>query len=463
MAGAPAAAAWVDSARVESLASKLGDPKEFSDRRSEALHLFRELPLEPDPLYRQYGYFQGVDLTGIDPTLPGSPTPLARAVPGSVRIVHDASGTRVELDPQLAAEGVRVDPMEKIWKGDASNLERFLGPVEAPTDRLTALSIALLNRGYRLEIPDGYARPVHVQDLTVLSRPHEALSVRRSIRAGKESQLLFTEEVFSTGQPTEGQRFYASALDLELGSGAKAVALGSHTPDRETVGFYHRRGDVGPAARLAWIWLGLGGRSTKARNDTVLSGNGSVVHDLQTFYGDGHQSYDSAIRITHTGLDTHGESVTRGVFTDEARGMSRGLVRIEREARKTISFISEHAMLLSRGARSDTLPILEILCRDVKATHSTSVAPVDPEKVFYLESRGIDRPSAVRMISEGFLSFVLERAPLAGLRDAVQPILQTRWDRGELFWTEDGRRPLPTLQVTGTDAAPDWRFDTKMR
>ena len=73
--------------------------------------------------------------------------------------------------------------------------------------------------------------------------------------------------------------------------------------------------------------------------------------------------------------------------------MSRGLVRIEKEARKTISYLSEHAMLLSRGARSDTIPILEILCRDVKATHSSSVAPVDPERIFYLESRGLPESS----------------------------------------------------------------------
>ncbi|EQD30836.1 SUF system FeS cluster assembly, SufBD, partial [mine drainage metagenome] len=53
------------------------------------------------------------------------------------------------------------------------------------------------------------------------------------------------------------------------------------------------------------------------------------------------------------------------------------------------------------GARSDTIPILEILCRDVKATHSTSVAPVDPDRVFYLESRGHPTSSAVRMIGRG--------------------------------------------------------------
>jgi Fe-S cluster assembly scaffold protein SufB len=151
------------------------------------------------------------------------------------------------------------------------------------------------------------------------------------------------------------------------------------------------------------------------------------------------------------------------VFTDSARGMSRGLVRIEPQARKTIAVISEHAMLLSKGARSDTIPILEILCRDVKATHSTSVAPVDPEKVFYLESRGMTRSDAIRMIGEGFLSYVYDRAPVAGLRELLYPSLSARWDGHEVPWVDGAYPLLPSIAVTGTEAAPEWRFDTKMR
>jgi Fe-S cluster assembly scaffold protein SufB len=167
--------------------------------------------------------------------------------------------------------------------------------------------------------------------------------------------------------------------------------------------------------------------------------------------------------MTHVATDTHGQSITRGVFRDDSRGMSRGLVRIEHEARRTISFLSEHAMLLSRGARSDTIPILEILCRDVKATHSTSVAPVDPEKVFYLESRGITTSDSIRMIGEGFLSYVLDRAPIARLRDVIYPSLATRWDGHEIAWNSDADPALPVLDVTGTESAPEWRFDAKLR
>jgi Fe-S cluster assembly scaffold protein SufB len=167
--------------------------------------------------------------------------------------------------------------------------------------------------------------------------------------------------------------------------------------------------------------------------------------------------------MRHIATDTHGQSVTRGVFRDESRGMSRGLVRIEADARRTLSYLSEHAMLLSKGARSDTIPILEILCRDVKATHSSSVAPVDPEKVFYLESRGMPKDRSVRMIGEGFLSHVLERSPVAQLRDLLYPHLATRWEGHPIVWSSEEYPTLPAMEIGGPDANAEWRFDSKLR
>lgn len=463
MASASTQKPWLREEEVRGLSRTLSDPEAVAKQREEAFRLFLELPMEPNPLYRHYGYFSGVDLSGIDPAIRGSPVPLSPALPEAVRIVHDVTGTRIEVPEALSSIGVRVTSLTDSWRSGATPLSTFLRGSETPADRLSALSTALLNRGYRLEVPDGCPVQVRVQDITVFSQPHEAQSIRRSIRIGERAQVLITEELYCHGAVPEDQRFYGSSVDYDLASDAKVVHLTVHAPDGRTVSFYRRSATTDRRARLAWIWAGLGGFSTRARNQTTLIGHGSSVDDLQTFYGRDHQSYDSDVHITHTGEDTHGQSITRGVFRDEARGMSRGLVRIEQPARKTISYISEHAMLLSRGARSDTIPILEILCPDVKATHSTSVAPVDPEKIFYLESRGLSPSESVRVIGEGFLSYVLDRTPIAGLRETLYPLLAARWEGKEVNWMDPAHPPLPALEVVGTAAAPDWRFDAKLR
>jgi len=449
--------------QVRELSRSLADPLSVAQLREETYERFRELPLEPNPLYRGYGYFTGVDLTDLNPGAKGAPVERPPALADVVRIVHDAAGTSIEVPPKVSESGVRFVPLPGVWVSGESGVANFLRGTDAPTDRLSALASTLINRGYRLEIPDQCTFPLRVQEFSILSRPHEAISVRRSIRAGANAQVLVTEEVFSTPDHTESQRLYASGTDVDMGDRAKVVFLTVHAPDLKTVAIYRRTATTGENSRLAWIWNGLGGFRSKIRNHSRLTGSGSHVDDLQTFYGAKNQSYDSSVDFTHTGTDTRGQSVTRGVFTDEARGMSRGLVRIEHSARKTIAYVSEHAMLLSRGARSDTIPILEILCRDVKATHSTSVAPVDPEKVFYLKARGIAPSDAVRMIGEGFLAYVHERSPVAGLRELLYPTLSARWEGQNIAWQSSGFPALPALTVSGTEAAPEWRFDTKLR
>jgi Fe-S cluster assembly scaffold protein SufB len=461
---APRYEEWLNRETVVDLSQSLNDPPEFADVRADAFDRFLTLPLEPDPLYRKYGYFTGVDLTGIDPQArSNAPVPLPAPLKGAIRVVHDASGTHTDLPPELRDAGIELQSLSETWAAEPGAYREFLGDPEEPSDRLTALGTALLNRGYQLHVPDGYREPIRLQEITVLSRPHEALSVRRRIRAGTGVQLLATEELFATDSAIDHQRLYASRSDLDVRGDAKVAVLSVHAPDLQAVSVYQRNASVGPAGRLVWIWTGFGGFRTKSRNRSVLSGSGCTVDDLQSFYGAKDQSFDAYVNLTHSGTDTHGQSITRGVFTDDARGMSRGLVRIEPQARKTISYISEHAMLLSKGARSDTLPILEILCRDVKATHSTSVAPVDPEKVFYLESRGMPRSDAIRAIGEGFLSHVFDRAPIPELRDALYPLLEARWNGQAPTWTGDAQWTLPQLSVAGSATAPDWRFDAKLR
>ncbi len=464
MAVAETRAGWLTEESVEALSSSLHESPPLAEARRKALRAFRELPMEPNPLYRNYGYFAGVDLTGLDPVGSAQMLPAPAHSEEGVHVVHDAHGTRVHVGARLQEAGVRAVSGPALWSGSDGAERGFRPSEEAPLDRLTALAEASLNRGFHLEVPARCPVPVRLQEFAVLSRPHEALSVRRNIRVGDGSHLLGSEEVYSTpGGGSGSQQFFGSDTDLEIGADARVALLSVHAPGERVVSSYRRRAVSGAGARLAWVWTGFGGYRTRIRNRSFLAGNGSDVSDLQTFFGVGEQAYDSAVDLVHQGTDTHGQSISRGVFRDQSRGMMRGLVRIEKEARKTLSFLSEHSMLLSRGTRSDAIPVLEILCRDVKATHSSSVAPVDPERVFYLESRGIAADDAVRMIAEGFLSHVLERSPIGGLRELAYPFLAARWEGRSIEWRAGAFPTLPAMELTGTEGEPDWRFDAKLR
>ena len=394
-------------------------PRSRSSGRSRT-ERFRELPIEPNPLYRGYGYFTGVDLTEIDPAALGPALDLPPGLPGSIRIVHDASGTRVTLPRELADAGLRVETLHDLWASADGELSSFVRGLEVAPDRLSALATTLLNRGYRLEVPGASASPSECRSSgSSPGRTRRCRSAGRS--AGEDAQLLFTEEVYSTPGKHDEQRLWASSTDLDLADRAKVVFLSVHAPDLRTVSIYRRSATTGAGSRRRLALErprripnqdaepdhALGERLRDGRPADVLRGEEPVLRQLGR---------------RDPRRDRHPRPV------DHARGIHRRGARDEpgsrpdrAGARRTIAYVSEHAMLLSRGARSDTIPILEILCRDVKATHSTSVAPVDPEKVFYLESRGMAAPDAIRMIGEGYLSYVLERAPVGRIAGAALP------------------------------------------
>jgi Fe-S cluster assembly scaffold protein SufB len=458
----PQYAQWLTTRQLRELSDTLGDPAVVRLAREGAYRAFLELPVEPNPTYRGYSIFGGTTLEGLDPAGSEGPVEKPLNAEATVEVVHDASGTRVEMPDALMAAGVKFRTLTELWKDPSRSAEIF--SQQAPTDKLHGLALALTNRAFELVVPDRCSVPVRVRDITVLSRPHESLCVYRGLRVGTQARLLYSEELYSTSEAAAmGTRLYGSLVDLDAAQDSTVRYLTVHVPDPLAVAIYQRHATVGPKARMAWTWAGFGGYRTRTKNLTELPGNGSQVDDLQTMYGAHAQAYESAIQISHIGTDTRGMSMTRGVFRDQAKGVSRGLVRIEKDARKTVSYLSEHAMLLSRGARSETIPVLEILCRDVKATHSTSVAPVDPEKVFYVRSRGIDENDAVRMIGEGFLAHVLDRAPIAELRELLYPLLTARWETQPLQYGGQGLRGLPALSVTDEVAPDEWRFDAKLR
>jgi Fe-S cluster assembly scaffold protein SufB len=172
----------------------------------------------------------------------------------------------------------------------------------------------------------------------------------------------------------------------------------------------------------------VGAQLHRSRIDNLLVGRGSSVHQVEIGFGNGSQLFDLTSYTRHIGTDTTGDLLSKGVFTDRARGYIKGLIEIQRSAKGTDSFLGEHSMLLGRKARSVTIPSLEIDQPNVRrASHSSSVGPIDETQIFYLMSRGLDRETARKSIVMGFLEPVVARIPLADAQDRLRRLLERKW------------------------------------
>ena len=107
------------------------------------------------------------------------------------------------------------------------------------------------------------------------------------------------------------------------------------------------------------------------------------------------------------------------------------MIRINENASKSQSFLSGRSILLDKGTKSDSIPGLEIFTNDVKATHSASVAQIDDEQIFYLNTRCLSRSEAERVIVEGFLE-PLSRKMSYQVRAWIAYLIESKWSGREL-------------------------------
>jgi Fe-S cluster assembly protein SufD len=156
----------------------------------------------------------------------------------------------------------------------------------------------------------------------------------------------------------------------------------------------------------------------------LLAGESSESDLLAVYFGDGHQMLDFRTLQDHDAPHTRSDLLFKGAVEDHARSVYSGLVRLRPSAQKANASQTNRNLVLTEGAGAESIPNLEIEANDVRCGHAASVGPVEEEQLFYLMSRGIPRPEAQRLIVFGFFNEVLERIPVAEVRDSVSHAIE---------------------------------------
>jgi Fe-S cluster assembly protein SufD len=118
----------------------------------------------------------------------------------------------------------------------------------------------------------------------------------------------------------------------------------------------------------------------------------------------------------------------KGALIDSSRVVWQGMIYVAPGAMKTDGYQANRNLVLSRQARADSIPGLEILADDVRCTHGATVGKIDPEQVFYLLARGIPRVEAERLIVSGFFDPIMQRIPFEGVRERFQTSIARKMD-----------------------------------
>jgi len=128
-----------------------------------------------------------------------------------------------------------------------------------------------------------------------------------------------------------------------------------------------------------------------------------VVTIAGRFVASGTEQKQVKVTIHHRAPRTVAHTSLRGTSSDTAKLTFFGRIIIDPDCPQTNSFLEERILLLSPNARGETVPELEILSDDVKCSHAATISTIDPEQLFYLQSRGLTLEQAEKMLVDSFL------------------------------------------------------------
>jgi len=158
----------------------------------------------------------------------------------------------------------------------------------------------------------------------------------------------------------------------------------------------------------------------------VLADESVEVHLDGLALLDGEQLADTHSVLDHTKAHGTSRQAHKAIADGQSRVVFNGKIFVRPGAQQTDAQQQSRNLLLSEKARIDTKPELQILADDVKCAHGAAIGQLDPEELFYLQSRGLDPNAARNLLTYAFAADLLARIPVPSLRKALRQMVMER-------------------------------------
>ncbi|MFI6010632.1 Fe-S cluster assembly protein SufD [Streptomyces sp. NPDC051243] len=329
-------------------------------------------------------------------------TPLER-----LRGLHDGTavatgeGLKVEVE---APEGVTV---EAVGRDDAR-----LGKAGTPVDRVAAQAYSAFEKAGVITVPKE----------TVLTEP-----IRVAVHG--EGGTAFAHQVIELGAFAEavvvidhtGDAVLAANVDYILGDGAKLTVVSVQDWDDKAVHVAQHNALVGRDASFKSVVVTFGGDVVRLHPRVTYAGTGGEAELFGLYFTDAGQHQEHRLLVTHNTPHCKSNVVYKGALQgDDAHAVWIGDVLIEAKAEGTDTYEMNRNLVLTDGARVDSVPNLEIETGEiVGAGHASATGRFDDEQLFYLMARGIPEHEARRLVVRGFFAELVQQIGIEDIEERL--------------------------------------------
>ncbi len=336
------------------------------------------------------------------------------------QIVLTPGGASIELDEALAKKGVIFTDLKTAEREHPALLQKMVAKTVSPEEgKFASVAGAFSQNGVVLYVPKGVQveEPLH----SVLWGPGENLAHLSHILVliDEGASATFVHE---SASPTEHglNSMHAGLVEIQVLQGANFKFVELQSWGKHVWNFSHERVRVERDANLDWIFGAIGSRLTKNFSELDLAGQGAVGRMSGFYFTEANQHLDHDTQQNHLAANTSSDLLFKGALKGKSRSVWQGMIYVAPGAQKTDGYQANRNLVLDDQARADSIPGLEILADDVRCTHGATVGKLEEEPLFYLESRGIPRKDAARLVVEGFFDPIMQRIPFEGVRERFQ-------------------------------------------
>lgn len=416
--------------QTEILSTRKLEPEWLRTQRLQAYDAFvaQPMPTTREEEWRYTDIGRRLQIESLDLADEHAPVRSPEELPEGLRALIDAAGqssaslvqvdasvVQREVSVELAAQGVILTSLEQAVSEHPELVQRHLGTaVNAEDGKFAALNTANWTGGTFLFVPRNMKVELPMRSFRWISDEGSALFGRTLIVAEENAEVVVMDEVASAD--FERQTFSDAAAEIVAGEGAKVTYVSLQRWGSGVVHLTTDRLIAGRDARITTLYTTLGSDLTRADVRCRLQAPGAHVDMLGLYLGEGKQHFDHETLQDHISPHASSNLLFKGALNDEARSVFRGLIRVHPGAQRTDAYQTNRNLVLSSRARADSLPNLEIGADDVRCSHAATVGQLDEEEIFYLLSRGIPRPEAMRLVIFGFFGEVLEQLGVPEVR-----------------------------------------------
>lgn len=381
---------------VETLSEHMGDPRWMRDLRLESFDVYARLPM-PGPSDEEW---RRTDLSA----LPWE----------AFDVDSEPVGGPASL-PDLPAGVVFCDLRTAVARHPDLVREHFMRTVVRPDEsKLRALHAALWNTGTFLYVPERVTVDVPLRSEAWIGRRAAALFPHTLIVAEAGSRVTLIDEFGSYAGAWPA--FADGVVELIVRDGAQVRYIARQDWMAEVTDVGILRARLSRDSALNSLVVALGGRMMKHNVEVLLEGAGASSEMLGLIFGHAGQHFDLHTLQEHLAPHTFSDLLYKNAVKDHARSIFSGMIRVHQGAQKTNAFQANRNLILSDGAKADSIPNLEIMANDLRCTHGSATSRLNEEHLFYLMSRGLRRLDAIRMVVEGFFAELVDRIPLEGVQ-----------------------------------------------